>query len=321
MWQEVESQTISNQLAWSSLPASYSCLLIFFLLTSLSSHPRRLIQIRIVIKFWGRQLGHRTGKIRPLSPHFLPQLFEGVCFLWEATEEKQYANNHSFFSPWGKDRRQGGFRCPWMMIMMGRGKYLLTVRFLNGSTIIIILSAAGQKGRIVLVELEWEGREGDCELWTRRKDNGCPRVALEIILSCRDATPETYFRINNFRLFGFGILWCTLRISENVIEKDEREEIREENICFARSRFDKNQREIGPKSPIRANRDTVSEIVITFHCLWSRGSLSIDLFNSVKIIQEMLKSEFSLKLWWILSQLITEISLFISENRSAPSML
>lgn len=136
---------------------------------------------------------------------------------------------------------------------------------------------------------------GEWELWTRRKDNGCPRVALEIILSCRDATPETYSRINNFHLFGFGILWCTLRISENVIEKDEREEIREENICFARSRFDKNQREIGPKSPIRENRDTVSEIVITFHCLWSRGSLSIDLFNSVKIIQEMLKSEFSLK--------------------------
>lgn len=59
---------------------------------------------------------------------------------------------------YGTDTRDGGFGCPWMMTMMGRGKYLLTVRFLNGTTIILILSAAGQKGRTIHVELQWEGR-------------------------------------------------------------------------------------------------------------------------------------------------------------------
>lgn len=67
-----------------------------------------------------------------------------------------------------------------------------------------------------------------------------------------------------------------MRISGNVIEKDVREEIREENICLARSRFDKDQMKIGPKSPMRTNRGTVLQIVIIFYCFLSRGRLSID---------------------------------------------
>lgn len=194
--QEVESQTFSNQLGWSSGPASYSCLLIFFLFTSLSSAPfGSLIQIRTVITFWGRQRGHEGGKIRFLSF----DLCEGGCvFLLGGHRRKTISQQSQFLlamgQRYGTDTRDGGFGCPWMMTMMGRGKYLLTVRFLNGTTIIIILSAAGQKGRTIHVELQWEGRYF---LWTR-KDNGCPRVALEIILSCRRCHPGDLFRDKQF---------------------------------------------------------------------------------------------------------------------------